>query len=161
MNVRRQNKDMIISGFPGGSDSKESTCSAGDQGSIPALEKVSWKREWLPNLVFLPGEFQGPRSLAVYSPQGCKELDTTSNLAWKHWSGSRTFESLETGLSIHLLYDPGQVISPLWASEDSHLWKEGSNMGWSVVKNSPIKAGDAWDPSSDPWVRKIPWRRKW
>ena len=78
MNVRRQNKDMIISGFPGGSDSKESTCSAGDQGSIPALEKVSWKREWLPNLVFLPGEFQGPRSLAVYSPQCCKELDTTN-----------------------------------------------------------------------------------
>ena len=27
--------------------------------------------------VFLPGEFHGQRSLAVYSPQGCKESDTT------------------------------------------------------------------------------------
>ena len=27
--------------------------------------------------VFLPGEFYGQRSLAGYSPQGCKELDTT------------------------------------------------------------------------------------
>ena len=27
--------------------------------------------------VFLPGEFHGLRSLAGYSPQGCKESDTT------------------------------------------------------------------------------------
>ena len=29
---------MYIMGFSGGSDSKESTCNAGDPGSIPALE---------------------------------------------------------------------------------------------------------------------------
>ena len=34
-------------------------------------------REWLPTLVFLPGELHGQRSLAGYSPQDCKELDTT------------------------------------------------------------------------------------
>ena len=28
---------MVIMGFPGGSDSKESTCNAGDLGSIPGL----------------------------------------------------------------------------------------------------------------------------
>jgi len=28
-----------------------------------------------------------------------------------------------------------------------------------VVKNPPVNAGDAC--SFDPWVRKIPWRRKW
>ena len=27
--------------------------------------------------VFLPGEFHGQESLVCYSPQGCKELDTT------------------------------------------------------------------------------------
>ena len=27
--------------------------------------------------VFLPGEFHGQRSLAVYSPWGCRELDMT------------------------------------------------------------------------------------
>ena len=29
--------------------------------------------------------------------------------------------------------------------------------GGAVVKNVPANAGDA----RDPWVRKIPWRRKW
>ena len=33
------------------------------------------EKEWLPTPVFLPGEFHGPRSWVVYSPQVCKELD--------------------------------------------------------------------------------------
>ena len=33
--------------------------------------------------------------------------------------------------------------------------------GDSVVKNPPAKAGDAGDLGSIPWVRKIPWSRKW
>ena len=35
------------------------------------------KREWQPSPVFLPGEFQGQRSLAGYSSLGHKELYTT------------------------------------------------------------------------------------
>ena len=31
------------------------------------------EKEWLPTPVFLPGEFHGWRSLAGYSPWGCKE----------------------------------------------------------------------------------------
>ena len=31
-----------------------------------------WRREWLPTPVFLPGEFQGQRSLAGYRPWGHK-----------------------------------------------------------------------------------------
>ena len=30
-----------------------------------------------------------------------------------------------------------------------------------VVKNSPANAGDAREGGLDPWVRKIPWNRKW
>ena len=30
--------------------------------------------------VFLPGEFHGQKSLAGYSPWGCKELDVTERL---------------------------------------------------------------------------------
>ena len=36
--------------------------------------KIPWRREWLPTPVFLPGEFHGQRSLAGYSPWGCKEV---------------------------------------------------------------------------------------
>ena len=30
-----------------------------------------------------------------------------------------------------------------------------------MVKNPPANAGDLRDTGFDPWVRKIPWRRKW
>ena len=65
---------IIILGFLGGSDSKESTCREGDLGSISWIGKIPWRREWQPTLVCLPGEFQ--RILAGYSPWGHKELDT-------------------------------------------------------------------------------------
>ena len=44
------------------------------------LPSLSWRREWQPTPVFLPGEFQGQRSLVGYSPWGCKELDMTKQL---------------------------------------------------------------------------------
>ena len=64
------------SGQPGGSDSKESACNAGELGSTP----IPWRRKWQPTPVFLPGEFHGQRCLAGYSPWGHKELDTTGQL---------------------------------------------------------------------------------
>ena len=45
-------------------------------GFDPQVGKISWRREWQPTPVFLPGEFHGQRSLLGYSPQGRKELDT-------------------------------------------------------------------------------------
>ena len=36
---------------------------------------IPWRREWIPSPVFRPGEFDGQRSLAGYSPWGCQELD--------------------------------------------------------------------------------------
>ena len=60
-----------IWGFPGGSERKESACNTGDPGSILGW-KDPWRKKWLPSPVFLPGEFHGQRSLAGYSPCGCK-----------------------------------------------------------------------------------------
>ena len=37
----------------------------------PWVRRIPW-RAWQPTLVFLPGESHGQRSLAGYSPQGCK-----------------------------------------------------------------------------------------
>ena len=39
------------------------------------------EQEMAPYSSFLPGKFHGQRSLAGYSPQGCKELDTTEQLS--------------------------------------------------------------------------------
>ena len=69
-------------GLPSGSDSKESDCSAGDLGSIPGLERSPGEGNgWLPTPIFLPGEFHEQRSLAGYSPWGCKESETTEGVA--------------------------------------------------------------------------------
>ena len=45
-------------GFPGDSDSKESTCNVGDHGLIPVSRpgKIPWRREWGPTPVFSPGD---------------------------------------------------------------------------------------------------------
>jgi len=56
-------------GFPGGPESKEAACNAGDKFNT-WVRKIPWRREWLPIPVFLPGEFHGQRSLVGYSPWG-------------------------------------------------------------------------------------------
>ena len=59
-------------GFPRGSAGKESTCNAGDLGSIPGLGRSPGEGKGLPTPVFWPREFQG-----LYSPWGHKESDMT------------------------------------------------------------------------------------
>ena len=64
--------------FPYASADKESTCNAGDLGSIPGLGRSPAVRERLPTLVLWPGEFHG-----LYSPWVRKELDTIELLGRK------------------------------------------------------------------------------
>ena len=45
----------------------------GRPGFCPWVGKISWRREWLPTPVSLPGEFQGQRILEGYSPWGHKK----------------------------------------------------------------------------------------
>ena len=46
----------------------------------PWVRKIPWRREWLSGPVFLPGEFQGQRSLMGYRPWGHKDSDRTEQL---------------------------------------------------------------------------------
>ena len=62
----------------GGSDGKESACSAGDPGSIPGQEDP-WTRKWQLTPVFLTGKRHGQRSLAGCSPCGRKNWTWLSN----------------------------------------------------------------------------------
>ena len=69
-----------LGGFPGGSYDTEPACNVGDLVSVPVTGRFPWKREQLPTPIFLPGESCGQRSLAGYSPRGCKELDVIEPL---------------------------------------------------------------------------------
>ena len=44
-----------IGGFLGGSDGKESACSAGDLGLAAGLGRFPWRRKWQPIPIFSPG----------------------------------------------------------------------------------------------------------
>ena len=45
----------------------------------PYVRKIPWRRKWLSSPVFLPGEFQGQRSLVGYRVWGHKDLDMTEH----------------------------------------------------------------------------------
>ena len=62
----------LIGTYSGGSDGKESACSAGDLSSAPGLGRSGE--------VFWPGEFHG-----LYSLWGCKEADMTERLSFTHY----------------------------------------------------------------------------
>ena len=69
-------------GFPGGSDGKESICNAGVLGSIPGLGRSPGGGRGNNPLWYSCLENpQGQRSLAGYSPWGCKEPDMTERLS--------------------------------------------------------------------------------
>ena len=72
----------IYESFLGGASGKESACRCRRlqrHGFHPWVGNIPWRRKWQPTPVFLPGKSHGQRSLAGYSPWGCKESDTTEH----------------------------------------------------------------------------------
>ena len=74
---------MRESAFTGGASGKEHAyqcrrCKRGD--FDPWVGMIFWRKAWQPTPIVLAGESHGQRSLAGYSPWGCKESDTTEAL---------------------------------------------------------------------------------
>ena len=70
-------------GFPGGASGKEPACRWRTHERLsfsPWVGKILWSRKWQPTPVFLPGKFNGQRSLAGYSTWGCKESDVAEHM---------------------------------------------------------------------------------
>ena len=72
---------MLYSGFPGGSEGKESACIVGDLGSLPGLGRSSGGGHGNPLQYSCLENPDGQRSLAGYGPwsmvYGHKQSDTT------------------------------------------------------------------------------------
>ena len=63
-------------GFPGSLAGKESACNVGDLGSIPVLGRSPGEGHGNPLQYSCLENLSAQRSLAGYSPWGCKESDT-------------------------------------------------------------------------------------
>ena len=66
-------------GFPGGLDGKTSACNVGDPGSIPGLGRSPGEGNGNPIQYACLENPHGQRSLAGYSPWGCKSPTQLSN----------------------------------------------------------------------------------
>ena len=53
---------------------KESACQSRGHGFDPWVENTPWGRNWQPTPASMPRKFHGQRSLAGYSPWGCKRV---------------------------------------------------------------------------------------
>ena len=66
--------------FPGGSDSKESACNAGDLGFDPWFRKIPERREWQLTPILLSGEIRWTGQPGGLQSMGRQESDTTEPL---------------------------------------------------------------------------------
>ena len=74
---------VFLPGFPGGSDSKGSTCNEGELGLIPGLGKIPW-RAWQPTPVFLPGESPWTEESSRLQSMGSQSQTRLSNEVQQH-----------------------------------------------------------------------------
>ena len=89
--------------FPGGLIVKNPPTNAedaGDSGSKTWVGKIPQGRIWQPTSAFLAGKFHGQRSLAAYSPRGCKESDTVERLSMH--PGQKETDNMNFRLRHHL-----------------------------------------------------------
>ena len=59
---------------------------------FPRVRKIPWSRKQQPTPVCLTGESHGQRSLAGYSPWGCRESDRTEPLCTHTQGGRHTLD---------------------------------------------------------------------
>ena len=140
--------------FPHSSVGKESTCNAGDPGSIPGSGRFPWRRKWQPTPVFLPGGSHGQRSLAGYSSWGLKNQH---DLATKPPPAQYGIGLLwRTGKAGVLLFMASQKVGHDLATQQQQY-----RMGLSWWLSSKESTCQSRRLRFYPWVRKIPLRRKW
>ena len=128
---------------------------------------MPWRMEWLPSLVFWPGEFRG-----LYRPWGCKELDTTEHLSLSLF----TFQFLNSWFAISF----STSVSPA-SLHDFRIFTRSVVLSTAVHVSVFLLPGlctchpfsrsirppdshltlQCGRPRFDPWVGEIPWRRKW
>ena len=118
-------------GFPGGSVGKILVCSAEDtrdMGFDSWIRKIPQRRAWQTTPVFLPGESQGQRSLAGYSPLVAK---SQTGLKWLN-TAQHIFEFIHWCRYVTLAKSSGLVFfSVNWASWNQDCQENINNLRYA------------------------------
>ena len=117
----------------------------------------SWRRQWHPTPVLLPGESPGRRSLVGCSPWGCEELDTTERLHFHALEKEMATHSRVLAWRIPGMGEPGGLPS-IGLHRVGHDWSDlAAAAAWSsipsVVCGSPLSL--LFSPHH-PWSHLIP-----
>ena len=75
--------NIVDLGIPAWLSGKEPAGQCRRPGFDPFIGKITWRTEWLPTPVFLPGKSHGQGPGGLYSPGSCKESDTTEHTRMK------------------------------------------------------------------------------
>ena len=96
---------------------------------------TSWRRQWPPTSVLLPGKSHGRRSLVGCSSWGCKELDMTEQLHF-HFSLSCTGEGNGNPLQCSCLENPrdGRV----WWAAVYGVAQSWTRLKWLSSSSNPF-----------------------
>ena len=114
-------------GFPGGSDGKESTCTARDLGLIPGLEKSSGAGHGNPLQYSCLENPHGQRSLGVYSLWGRKESDTTDRLSKAQHKTGDVWRQIEPHAR--------SKSQGIWSTDEHKLFKTVTVWGTDVCEH--------------------------
>ena len=119
------------------------------------MRKISWRREWLPTPVFLPGESHGQRSLAGYSPWGHKKLDTSEQLTLSRLRSTWPSPGLFSYFLVKSLY--GQVASWVGIGHSLQEFGERKETGPKAYWFSPKCQESEWlsEDTTSGWTKAI------
>ena len=121
----------------------------------PCVRRISWRREWLPTPVCLPGKFHGQRSLAGYSLWSCKKLDSTERPTHKESSRDKYTIHLILPLSMFFSHIMHSSLTPNY--QPIYLYIHIIIIfQWLSGKESTCNAGNVGDAASIPGSGRSP-----
>ena len=96
-------------------------------GFNPWVGKIPWRRKWQTTPVFLPGNFNGQRSLVGCTSRGHKDLDTTKHpcitqLLKKEWNKAICNNTDEPIMLSEVRQRPTSYITYMWNLKIWHQW---------------------------------------
>ena len=127
---------LVYTGFPGVASWKEPACrcrGCNRRRFNPWVGKISWRRQWQPTLVVLPGKSHGQRNLVRLQSMGSQRVghDWVTSLKEKNTQKSKQFfhvQDLNSQLKKKVLY------KSLSIDVFSNLLS--TNLRWSFCRNS-------------------------